>query len=86
MKNEVKSGIRTLALDSRLEKIREEIRKGDFGKSTATEGGTGLKKLARAGSTSADGSRTQLSFGFTSDTFFEVRVAIPTRIENIGEG
>jgi hypothetical protein len=85
MHNEVRKGVRTSLLEDRLERLRGVMKTGGFTSSTASEGGSGLIKLKRIGSTFVEGSRTDLRFGFAGDTTFEVRVAIPTRIETIGK-
>lgn len=71
--SEAAPGVATEATRSKLERIREMMRSGEYRKQVNLEGGTGLLKLKRL--VAAD-ERQHLAFGFEGDTSFFVEISL----------
>lgn|GEM_PF-2393050 len=82
MTNDVFRGSRTPQIEQRLQRIRDIIATDSGSQTAASEGGSGFIKLRRIGMNSRSGERTRLTFGYASDSTFEVRVAIPIYTED----
>lgn len=70
--SEVRRGIRTTAVEARLSEIRAQIAEGSYLHGLRSEGGTGLKRLARLVGRSKS---SKLEFGFVDDEAFFVELA-----------
>lgn len=69
--SEVKRGVRTPAVEARLSGIRDQISDGSYLHGLRSEGGTGLKRLARLVGRSQN---SKLDFGFSDEESFFVEL------------